>query len=322
LNTENQMMSQEIYKNQVSKSAKSVCRCRRYPAGLLSNSQCNSTRFGKSTQFTTMASKVFLFTLALLIASCDTTEPEPTQDTVGQNTATSGETEYAADGTAIDNRRVGCPPSGPYFPVSALDSAPPLIADSSVPDTAAAIAPFLESGEGEFWSQIGWRVLEVVDNEKALLVNPTDGLEFMTLAWVEKTWDWSGSSSHGDCILVVEPLASDGSVVDWTLANPEQVNADSTVLQLLATEVACTSGQPIGDRLHEPEVTYTSDAILIKLTAEPLSGSQNCPGIPAQPVQVELAEPVGERKIVDARSTDLGELRTLLLELIALEDQG
>lgn len=72
----------------------------------------------------------------------------------------------------------------------------------------------------------------------------------------------------------------------------------------------------MGARLNDPKVTLTDNAVLILLTTEPREGFQDCPGNPNQRVEIELSEPLGERKVRDARSTDLGELREILEQLI------
>lgn len=217
-------------------------------------------------------------------------------------------------------RRVGCL-SHSFFPESALDTAPPLIEDSSVPAVADAIAPFLESEEGQMsWPQEGWRVLEATEGERVLLVNPGSDqrplLAFMRLEWTDDEWRWAGSSIPGDCDLVVEPPADGTTVVDWRLdPTADPLTPESTTVVLEATERACAGGQAMGDRLNQPEVTYTDDAVLIRLSAQPSTRSE-CPGNPSQRVEIELAEPLGDREVSDAHATDLGPLDEILRALI------
>lgn len=219
--------------------------------------------------------------------------------------------------------RVGCA-SGPFFPVTALESAPPLIEHSSAPELAEGITPFLESGEGDFWPQDGYRVLEIVAEKNATVVHPGSdefpGLRFMSADWTSQGWTWSGASIPGDCVLVAEPSDDGAAVVDWVLdPDAAPIGPATTVLELLATERDCASGQPMGDRLNEPEVTVTAEAVLIGLTTEPSAGDQTCQGNPSEPIQIELPEPLGQRRVSDARATELGDLQVLLTELIADE---
>ena len=239
-----------------------------------------------------------------------------------------GEAEPLADSASPgsedgpDPTRVGCP-FGPFFPLESLDSTPPLIEDSPVPEVATAIAPFLEGEEGDFWPREGWRVLEVVANERVELVNTgtpeRPELAFMSANWNGEAWMWSGSSIPGECDLVLDPAAIDGNLVDWELdPTGAQLTPESTSVTLIATERDCVSGQAMGDRLNPPVVTVTDDAVLILLTAAPPPGeSQDCQGNPSQTVNVDLPEPLGERRVRDARSTNLGDLGTILNDLIA-----
>lgn len=248
--------------------------------------------------------------IVLLVASCgsDSAETAAGREPAGQAEA------------VVDPPRVGCP-NGPFFPLTALDSAPPLIEDSAVPEVADAIALFLESDEGGFWPHDGWRVLEVAEADQVLLVHPgsseVPGVAFMSVEWTNDRWRWSGSSMPNDCDLVFEPEPDDGAVVDWEVDPAgEPLGPDTTTLVVLATERGCASGQPMGDRLNEPEISYTDRAVLILLTTRPREGGQDCPGNPSQRVEIALTEPLGQRVIQDARATDLGELRHILPELI------
>jgi hypothetical protein len=138
----------------------------------------------------------------------------------------------------------------------------------------------------------------------------------MALEWRSTGWEWSGASWHGDCTLELEPEAGEG-VVDWVLeADAGPVGPDTTTVTLLATERDCASGQPMGERLNEPVVTVTVDAVLILLSVEPREGDQNCPSNPSQRVQIDLPEPLGDRVIEDARSARLGEMSDILGQLI------
>lgn len=260
-----------------------------------------------------VAALAFVVAALLLIVACGTSDPAVERSAPDDARDT---TEPAR----LDGPRVGCP-FGPFFPLSALDAPPPLIAASEVPDVADAIAPFLAGEEGAFWPQDGWRVLEVVDAERVLVVHPgsvdSEGVAFMTVSWTDGGWQWSGSSFPGGCVLVLEPEEDKGSVVEWRLdPTVTPPDADATTLVLEATERECASGRPMGDRLNEPEVTLTDEAVLILLTAQRLDGDQDCPGNPSQRVEIQLPEPLGQRELRDARSTDLGELSELLRELL------
>lgn len=220
-------------------------------------------------------------------------------------------------GSTDDGPRVGCP-SGPFFPASALDAQPPLVADSSVPELLDVMADFLSSGEGDFWPQEGWRLLDL-DDARTLVVHPGAAgdpeVAFMQFTRSGADWAWAGASQTESCELVME-LPEGVGAVDWIL-DPYAPAPDAASLQvaLLATERGCASGQAMGDRLRTPEVVVSSDTVAILLTVEPAPGDQDCPGNPSQSVAVILPEALGDRDLVDGRSANLGELRDVLLAL-------
>jgi len=93
--------------------------------------------------------------LALAVTSMACSNEIDTSSTQAPAPASTGD-EDASD--EPDARRIGCE-FGPFFAPSTLDTAPVLVEDSNVSDIAAAMATFLDTGEGAFWPQDGWRVL-------------------------------------------------------------------------------------------------------------------------------------------------------------------
>ena len=269
---------------------------------------------------------VVLATLALTTASCGddtdtaTADPEPDDTTTlePEPGATTAPDPVDADDPITtaddDDPVVGCP-SGPTFPLSALDDVPP-IADA--PDgVEAAMRTFLDGEEGAFWPQDGWRVLHETA-ERVLVVHVGDrstaaatGLSFMTLEADAAGWSWAGASGGGDCPLQFQLDAGLG-VVEWE-PDPDHPmpQADDTVVHLLATERACASGQPMGDRLNDPVVLADDSQVSVTFSVVPLDGDQDCQGNPATAVAVARGAPLGERRLVDGRDVGV-ELEDLL----------
>jgi len=298
-------------------------------------------RVGELAKVVDMGRISMLMVLAVVVVSCGSTpatdsSPIATEipdvvsappssaaapDTAAPTSTDSPTTVNDSDRVDAVALRVGCP-NGPFFPATVLDSAPELIADSSAPEIAEGIASFLKTAEGDFWPQSGYRVLEVVEGERATVVFPGSeefpGLWFMSVEWTSQGWEWAGASVPIDCGLVIEPSTSDGGVVDWVIdPDSDPPGPDTTSLVLLATERGCAGGAPMGDRLNDPQVTMTADLVLIQLTVEPQTGDQTCPDNPAQPIDVQLPEPLGQRDVRDARATNLGDLDDVLNQLIA-----
>ena len=99
---------------------------------------------------------------------------------------------------------------------------------------------------------------------------------------------------------------SDGYDPDHPMPQP-----DDTVVHVLATERACASGQPMGDRLNDPVVLADDSQVSITFSVAPLEGDAECPSNPSTAIAVDLGEPLGERRLVDGRDVGV-ELEDLL----------
>jgi hypothetical protein len=192
-------------------------------------------------------------------------------------------------------------PSGPSFPISALDDIADIGADD--PDGfLAAIETFLNSEEGVFWPQESWQLLYQGPQE-AILATPYEGsLAYMFLDRVGDEWVWSGSSISGSPCELQYAVPADFNTVEWRLdpSIPEP-GPNDTELHVLLTERECVSGQEIGDRLVGPQIVLTEADVRIVFAAEPPPGDAfNCQGNPETPYTVELPEPLGDREIIEA----------------------
>lgn len=76
---------------------------------------------------------------------------------------------------------------------------------------------------------------------------------------------------------------------------------DSSTVDVLATEQACTGASDMGDRLLGPQVIETDTEVLVAFAAIPSSGPRECPGNPSTPVTIELEAPLGARTLRDGR---------------------
>lgn len=254
---------------------------------------------------------VALAVAALVAAGCgsDADSPaEPPADSPAEPDTGSAEAEQSADAV-----RLGCP-FGPFFPRSALDSPLTNVEDFDHPSVGAAVDWFLESDEGVFWPQDEWYVLHLESDRQVLFVHPGasstgTNLSFISAELDDGSWRWAGASSPNDCDLQLEPT---GSPVEWQLDPARPAAPDSTVVDVVATELSCANGEAMGDRLREPEVFETATEVRIRLSADPLLGDADCPSNPSTRVAVVLSEPLGDRLILDTRETGLGDLGTLL----------
>lgn len=264
--------------------------------------------------------------LAVFAASCgDDTDTETlgSPDSASDDATDAATTDPSNDDTGIqapitsaaaDDPIVGCP-SGPTFPLSAIDDVPPV---SEAPDgVEAAMRTFLDNEEGAFWPQDGWRILHPTP-EQVLVVHVGDrstaaeaGLSFMTLEADGNGWKWAGASAGADCPLQFQ-LDEGLGTVEWQL-DPDvpEPGPDATTVHVLANERACASAQAMGDRLNEPVVLADESLISITFSVVPLDGDQECPSNPSTAVEVDLGEPLGDRRLVDGRDVGV-ELEDLL----------
>lgn len=74
---------------------------------------------------------------------------------------------------------------------------------------------------------------------------------------------------------------------------------DSASIDVLVNEQACAGGQSAEDRIAEPEIDASDDAVTVTMRVVPRPGPQDCPGNPDTPYTLELDEPLGDRELLD-----------------------
>ena len=72
---------------------------------------------------------------------------------------------------------------------------------------------------------------------------------------------------------------------------------EATELSAIIVEQACASGQPPVGRVLAPAIVYGADAITITIAVRVIGG--DCPGNPEFSVTIQLAEPLGDRALLD-----------------------
>ena len=244
-----------------------------------------------------------LVALLLVLVACSTSREEPAPSSTEPTTPTSTIAPLPEPGGGLPaNVIVGCGRSGPEFPLAALDSTEALD-QAAYEFVAAAMAPFLESEEGVFWPQEGWRILHEAEAE-VLVVHMADApdgpaVSFMEVELRNGAWRWAGSQAGGPCELTTtHPPGL--NAVEWRLDPAFEVGPNSADIPLLATEVECVSGQPMGNRLLTPQILETADTVYITLAAIPPEGdSQTCPGNPERSLVVSLTDPLADRDLKD-----------------------
>lgn len=121
----------------------------------------------------------------------------------------------------------------------------------------------------------------------------SDGVNGAGRPTVRLTWLLT---SAGPC---VQRLVGDDGLgaADVTLANTPSPN--QTAVDLLVRKHECASGRSAEGRI-DVELKETAEQVLLRVAVDRLDGDQSCQGNPATPFTVELADPLGDREVVDS----------------------
>lgn len=162
-------------------------------------------------------------------------------------------------------------------------------------EVLAALHELRQTMDGAVLPEQGW--LEVgSSNETVTLIAPLNDA-YASAAFERTDGEWQ-PSGWGECVPRLQ--LPDRSVLRWAFSDASYPpDPDATQLELLVSEVECSSGRDI-DGLIEPTVTYDREQISVLLTAPGLSGKdQTCQGMPPTSYALTLDEAPGERKVVD-----------------------
>jgi hypothetical protein len=210
-------------------------------------------------------------------------------------------TEAPPEGLVLADTRYSCGEPPGFLP-TILDE-PATAETEDHPSAAALRAAIAEAGqdidllpESGYWlASRDERVAEYLAREPAgadpAFVSAT--LENRGGAWELAGW--------GQCRpqLVLEGLG----LATWVLDPDAPAPGPGTrTFDALVTERDCNSGQPMGARLRPPSVTYGRDSVFVVFAALPQvnQGFATCPMNPPARVRVELSEPLGDRRLLDA----------------------
>ena len=195
-----------------------------------------------------------------------------------------------------DFRRAAC---GLAFPIDALTG--PIGAERTADPAAVALRRLFRKIPQYIFGERGpWRLLLRTPH---VAVFASGGLPVVKIAALEKNergrWRYAGSTSG--CAPHVVRTGFSGSELELDPAYPLPAPTDTT-LHLLVTESACASGQPSDDRVLPPTIYARPRAITITYFVKPLRGFQNCQGNPPAAVELDLGEPLGDRRLMDGQT--------------------
>jgi hypothetical protein len=152
-------------------------------------------------------------------------------------------------------------------------------------------------------SQAGWRLAFLSDDAALFLLEVArpDGSSSWWRARFSPGQDGWELVDTGTCEL--RPFFGEGfGPGEWELARGTDPTPDTTTLVVSVTELACASGQSAEGRVTEPAIAYDAASVTIYFAVETLPGNHTCQGNPPLAVEVSLAEPLGERALLDGSS--------------------
>ena len=165
--------------------------------------------------------------------------------------------------------------------------------------TAAALRSTLVLAEGETDSlpDTGW--IEVTRTEQNIRYlargGQGPGLAIATIQLRDGQWIPDAS---GRCDLRPE-LREGLNLAQFRVADYERVTAETTEMDVLVLESACTSGEDARGRIVEPTIVSDSESVTVVFATVPLEGAADCDITPETPFVLELPEPLGERVLLD-----------------------
>lgn len=105
-------------------------------------------------------------------------------------------------------------------------------------------------------------------------------------------------SALGTCAITSSDPGAGSATV--TLDPAEPPSPSSTAVALLVTELSCNSGEDADGRIALATLRETDSSVEVVVTVEPRDGAHDCQSNPATPFTVDLAEPLGDRPLLDA----------------------
>jgi hypothetical protein len=198
-----------------------------------------------------------------------------------------------------------------HVPISrrAIEDRVPLQAIGEAGRDALAQARTYEGDALDLSADQGWYLATATDDivgvmrDVAAVADPVSpgaprDRELVVVRWQEGTNHLEPGwyvEQGGMCALTVD--LGDLTVPTVELESPP--DPLSRELHLLATEEKCNSGEDAEGRIEVVDLKETDERVSLVLGVRPREGAQTCPSNPTTPFTLTLAEPLGDREIVD-----------------------
>lgn len=137
-----------------------------------------------------------------------------------------------------------------------------------------------------------WHVVEESAERVALISDPGPDRRYLVIERFGPGGSWHLRQSGGCDLRRVVP--------GHGAAELAVASASGDRLNLWVTEMACASGRPATGRITLVELEETDREVRIAVAVRAQYGGMTCPGNPRTPFAVDLAEPLGDRVVVDS----------------------
>jgi hypothetical protein len=176
----------------------------------------------------------------------------------------------------------------PFSPLILERPPQPLdLADPAVSALAAAL-------DGQL---VGWRLLARTENEALFGFGLPPELVTVVVAQQGKRGTWSCMARSKD-----RPLRAtrDGiRASSWQLDEAVDLKPEDTVLRICVTEQTFAGGRRADGRVLAPDLYESEHELVLTMYVRPAPGFQTRSPNPETPVRVALADPVGQRELID-----------------------
>jgi hypothetical protein len=178
-------------------------------------------------------------------------------------------------------------------------------ADLEATEAGAALAAFIRRhAHGNILPERGWHLVGSNDSDALYLAAATgadaSGIgAYYPEAHLKRDGDRWNVQGFGGCQPKV--AVDDLHAATFWLDRHQPVGASASSFEAHVVESGCVGGLSSQDRLRPPLIAYETDRVIIAFTVEPaVAVDSTCVGNPPSLVTVQLAEPIGQRAIVDA----------------------
>jgi hypothetical protein len=143
----------------------------------------------------------------------------------------------------------------------------------------------------------GWRLLARTEEEALFGIGRPPQL--LTIAFRQEGRRRRWNCVRSGAARTLRATRDDIRASSWRLDPTHEPEPADTMLRVLVTEQAFASGQRAQDRLLAPDLYMDENELVLTMFIAPRPGFQSGAGNPETPARIALAEPIGQRQLID-----------------------